>query len=221
MATRMARIVEVGILLLISMIVVLNTACAESCIGPPIGEVVVEFSPSSTVSPGDPVDVKIKWWITDATYSNYEGPFNLHVALINSSGVEVDSWTLHVCNYCCGNSCPSCSATCSCSDSQCSCSPSCCNCSNTSGCTCCGYIANETVPYEYEFSNLAPSEPGTYYLDVQVVASCLVKEVGKSGQSHTLLVASQQNTLTTIPEFPTIVVPAAVIVGLLLIVRRK
>ena len=215
------RGVKTGIMAGMFILIFSSLASAESALGPPIGSVTVEFSPSNTVQPNERVNVTVKWWITDANFSDYEGPFNLHIALKDSSGNDVDSWTLHVCNYCCGNSSSSCSNSCNCSDSQCSCSNSCCDCLNASTCVCCGYVASETVPYEYEFSRLAPSEPGTYYLDVQIVASCLTEEVGRSGNSHTLLVASQEDQLTTVPEFPMIAIPAAVVIGLLLIMRRK
>ena len=75
-----------------------------------------------------------------------------------------------------------------------------------------GYPANESNPYTYEFTKNAPNEIGKYTLEVQITATGITKEVGK--KNRYLLVASAEEPVTTVPEFTTIAIPVAAILGL-------
>ena len=86
-----------------------------------------------------------------------------------------------------------------------------------------GFEADEMHPYYYNFTRIAPSDIGEYRLDVQIVATgdeCDVP-VGKSGNYHPLLVASEGGSFTTVPEFSTIAIPVAVILGLLFFFNHR
>lgn len=191
------RIKRIGACLIVVLLVVLplsNTVSAEAVVGPPIGEQVVEFSPSDTVLPDTDVTVTIEWWITNEGYVDYTGPFNLNIDLKDSDGNEIEDWTIH----------------------------------DTT--VIFDYQANASKPYIYEFTGSAPSEVDTYLLDVQIVANEIEKEVGKSCKSgklyepckrHPLLVASEGGSLTTVPEFTTIAIPVAAILGLLFFFSRR
>ncbi|HID42249.1 MAG TPA: PEF-CTERM sorting domain-containing protein [Archaeoglobaceae archaeon] len=160
----------------------------------------------------------------DENYEYYQGPFNLHIDLTDSEGNEIDGWTQHICNYCCGE-CPTGSSTCpynseySCDgDPQCVCSSTCCYYSGNY--SCCGYQANENDPYEYRFTRNAPEIVGNYTLEVQIVASCLTETKGNS--KHNLLVASEEGELEIIPEFSTIAIPVGIaLLAALMVFRRQ
>ena len=77
-----------------------------------------------------------------------------------------------------------------------------------------GYLANKTYPYTYEFTKNAPNDIGNYTLEVQIEATGLEEPVGKSGKYHPLLVASAEEPVTAVPEFATIAIPIAAILGL-------
>jgi len=81
-----------------------------------------------------------------------------------------------------------------------------------------GYRANELNPYNYSFTKTAPNQVGNYTLEVQITATDLntcVKHRPKN-----LLVGSDEAILTTIPEFQTVAIPAALIIGVLFVIRR-
>ena len=82
---------------------------------------------------------------------------------------------------------------------------------------------NETPsnPYYHEFTKYAPSELGTYTLEVQITATGLDREVGNSGKSRYLLLASAEEPITTVPEFSTIAIPVAAILGLLFFFNHR
>jgi len=158
-----------------------NTVSAEAAIGPPIGGNKVEFVFDDPLEPGDPVEVKITWWIDDNDPCGDGRPFSLHLALKDSDGEEVADWERHK---------PSINA------------------------------------YSYTFKDdellYAPS-PGAYDLDVQIVAkndSCN-RLVGNSGKTHPFLVASEGGSITSVPEFSTIAIPVAVILGLLFFFNHR
>ncbi|RLI71610.1 hypothetical protein DRO97_09685 [Archaeoglobales archaeon] len=228
------------ILILTFVLILIQTANvgAESALGPPIGTNVVVVP--DIAEPGQEVNVRIEWWITNDSYKYYQGPFNLHIGLNDTDGNSVEDWDVHVCNYCCGN-CPindsscNCYLNCSCScasadcgeySAQCQCSTDCCSCLDTNGndnvsddFSCCGYQASEDNPYVYEFNKTAPQTPGDYNLTVQIVTSCLTEIKGNS--EHNLLVASQGGSFTTVPEFPTIAIPILAVIGLMFLLRRR
>ncbi|MCK4731558.1 MAG: hypothetical protein KAT65_03785 [Methanophagales archaeon] len=85
------------------------------------------------------------------------------------------------------------------------------------------YPATELKPYTYDHTRNAPFEVGTYTLDVQIVANGLEREVGKSDNEHRLLVGSDEESLTTIPEFSTLAIPMAIAIltGLFFLNRYK
>jgi hypothetical protein len=70
-------------------------------------------------------------------------------------------------------------------------------------------------PYETQLE--APGA-GTYYLGVQIVATGCGREVGNSGHFHPFLVASEGGSF---PEFPTIAIPVAAILGLLFFFNHR
>ena len=85
------------------------------------------------------------------------------------------------------------------------------------------FIYDETPsnPYYYEFTKDAPSEVGNYTLEVQITATGLDREVGGSGKSRYLLLASAEEPVTTVPEFATIAIPVAAILGLLFFFNHR
>jgi hypothetical protein len=68
----------------------------------------------------------------------------------------------------------------------------------------------------YETTFPAPEEVGIYNFDVQILALGVEEESGSSGIYHFRLVASEGGEFTTVPEFTTIAVPVAAILGLFL-----
>jgi len=85
------------------------------------------------------------------------------------------------------------------------------------------FQADKDTPYTYVFTETLPGDIGKYRLDVQIVATgdvCKVP-VGKSGNSHPLLVASEGGSFTSVPEFSTIAIPVAAILGLLFFFNHR
>jgi hypothetical protein len=84
------------------------------------------------------------------------------------------------------------------------------------------YPSSESSPYTYIFTEDTPSDGGvTYKLHVQIVATNVGKEVGKSGNWHPFLVASDEGNYMTVPEFTTIALPVAAILGLFLFFNNR
>lgn len=93
------KVIRAAFFLFILVTLLPNTVNAEAVVGPPIGEDGIEFSPSDTVLPGKAVTVTIEWRITNESYENYDGPFNLHIKLRDSDGNKIDDWTIHTTDY--------------------------------------------------------------------------------------------------------------------------
>ncbi|MCK4732137.1 MAG: PEF-CTERM sorting domain-containing protein [Methanophagales archaeon] len=72
-------------------------------------------------------------------------------------------------------------------------------------------------PYIYRHTRSAPSA-GLYTVEVQITAPGLSKDVG---HGRYLLVASAEEPLNPIPEFSTIAIPVAAILGLFFFNHRK
>lgn len=209
----------------VALIMLVNPTSAESASGTPIGNLSVDFTPEE-VAPGEEVDVNISWYIEDEDYLYYQGPFNIHIDLNDTlDDSTVEDW--HICNYCCGYGTDDCSVcgNCDCligtddcgrDSAQCTCSSDCCDCLDddddgnvSDDYSCCGYRANIDNPYSYQITVSAPSEPGEYYFDVQVVASCEEREINQV-VTHNTLIASEEGTLTVVPEFGTIAIPVVI-----------
>jgi hypothetical protein len=84
---------------LLAVLLLLNTVSVSSAdagpVGPPIGENYIEFNPNPA-PPCQPVDVSIRWEITEEDYSTYDGPFGIKVKLIDSDGKSIDDdWEIH------------------------------------------------------------------------------------------------------------------------------
>ena len=181
------RIKTIGACLIVSFLALLllsNTVSAtDGPVGPPIGVQVVEFDPGDTVLPGESVNVTIKWWITNESYTYYKGPFGLKIGLKNNlTGTEIEDWKIHT---------------------------------NKSF----DYEANESYPYIFEFTKDAPDEIGAYTLELQITATNITRAVGN--QERYLLLASAEEPITTVPEFTTIAIPVAAILGLLFLFNHR
>ena len=83
------------------------------------------------------------------------------------------------------------------------------------------YESSESNPYYYNFTKVAPDQIGNYSLELQILATNLTKEVGKSGNVHSFLVASGEEPITTVPEFTTIAIPVVAILGLLFFFNHR
>ena len=81
------------------------------------------------------------------------------------------------------------------------------------------YTANESNPYTYTFTKNAPSKTGNYTLYVEVIATNINKCCNCCCK-HLKLVGSEETTLTVVPEFSTIAIPAAIL-SILFVIRRR
>jgi hypothetical protein len=78
-------------------------------------------------------------------------------------------------------------------------------------------------PFSHTFTKSAPDVCGEYNLEVQILACSdeTSREVGNSGNTHYLLVASGEDAVTTVPEFTTIAIPVVAILGLLFVFNHR